>query len=428
MMLSRLLLVLFCLYAVGVNAEEKPNAVSISFERIDIPTLLDMVYTDILHQNYLVHSAVLEKKDLLTVRLRPNFPLSQLDGFMRTLLLSYGITTDKQKDYIYFRPFESDKPELIQLQTLYYVPRFRSADYLLNLLVPVIANYRIQVQQNQVDTLSEKAGVAVNSDAIILLLPQNKVAEIQTLLTQLDKPAKQLHVRAYVYEVTNSKTENSNALQLAFNLLSGRLQINVGALRSSGQTVILNTGEFDLLYNVFSSDTRFKTLSSPSLFVRSGESAQFVVGTETPVLSGITNTDNYQSQQVEYRTSGVVFKIKPTVLEETIDLDVTQQISSFTNTTTGVSSSPTLLKREVTTRLNIQNKQLVVMSGLKENKLQDDNTYFPFTSFSMGSEQNEQTSDIVMFLYCELLDEVNQGKYFDNSHNLDEFIISLPDK
>ncbi|AUI68291.1 type II secretion system protein GspD [Beggiatoa leptomitoformis] len=429
----------------AVETGKAPAGLSISFERIDIPTLLDMVYTDILQQSYLVHSDVLARKDLITVRLRAGFPIAQLDGFMRNLLLSYGITVEKKKEYLYFKPLQPTS-QTIPLETFFYVPRYRSADYLLNLLKPVLQNYLTVPQDTIADSTGSHAeGIAAgsqvgvnplaktaysteNNDSLILIVPQDKVSELKVLIEQLDVPAKQVHVRAYVYEVTNNKNENSNALQVAMNLLSSKLQINIGALRSSGQTAVLNTGDFDLIFNVFSTDTRFKTVSSPSLFVRSGESAQFVVGTETPVLTGVSNTDKYQAQQVDYRTSGVVFKIKPVILEDTIDLDIHQQVSSFVNTTTGVADSPTLLKREIATRLNIQNRQLIVISGLRENKLQDDNTYFPFTSWSMGSEQSEQTSDIIMFLYCELMDEVNQGQRFALSHNLDDFIISLPDK
>ncbi|MFZ6765579.1 hypothetical protein ACO0LM_00735 [Undibacterium sp. Di26W] len=55
-------------------------------------------------------------------------------------------------------------------------------------------------------------------------------------------------------------------------------------------------------------------------------------------------------------------------MKNAIDVKVTQQISNFVATETGVNNSPTLIKREVKTDLTLTDGDVVVFGGLAENK------------------------------------------------------------
>src|ERR1035437_1745200 len=87
-----------------------------------------------------------------------------------------------------------------------------------------------------------------------------------------------------------------------------------------------------------------------SMRVKSGASARFSVGNETPVLGAVSYQQNGSSvQSVEYRPSGVILDLKPFVRSVGIDLTGFQQLSNFAVTDTGVNSSPPLSKRELST-------------------------------------------------------------------------------
>ena len=73
-------------------------------------------------------------------------------------------------------------------------------------------------------------------------------------------------------------------------------------------------------------------------------------------------------QSVEYRSSGVIFDIRPTVREAVVELAISQQLSDFVKTTTGVNNSPTLPKRELKTTVGVQDGDVIVLGGLVENK------------------------------------------------------------
>ena len=71
---------------------------------------------------------------------------------------------------------------------------------------------------------------------------------------------------------------------------------------------------------------------------------------------------------MDYRSSGVILDLRPVVRDQGIDLTVFQQISSFAATTTGVNTSPTLQKREITTTVGVRDGEMVVLGGLSDER------------------------------------------------------------
>jgi len=179
--------------------------------------------------------------------------------------------------------------------------------------------------------------------------------------------------------------------------------------------------------NIFNGDNQFKVITSPSLFIKSGQKGNFSVGTETPTLAGIKYPDNGSTgtpvQGVEYRKSGTIFEVKPIIHEETIDLEMNQEISNFVATTTGVSNSPTLIKRSLKSQFSMKSGQMIILAGLKEKKDTLDSTYLPFTKWEIGKENTHSQSEIILILHCQLVDgETNKSTPL----NFYDFIQEIP--
>jgi hypothetical protein len=101
-------------------------------------------------------------------------------------------------------------------------------------------------------------------------------------------------------------------------------------------------------------------------------------------------------QNVEYRSSGVIFSISPKIRGENIELEVQQEISSFAETTTGLNGTPTLSRRSVTSSLSLKSGQAVVLGGL----IQDNSSTSGkgLLGLPLGSSSSESTSEIIMVL------------------------------
>ncbi|WP_370618320.1 hypothetical protein [Citrobacter meridianamericanus] len=133
--------------------------------------------------------------------------------------------------------------------------------------------------------------------------------------------------------------------------------------------------------------------------MKSGYSAQFSVGQEVPVLGGVDRNQNSSYQSIEYRNAGVILDVKPDVRGAVTDIKISQQLSNFVKTDTGVNDSPTLLKREVSTFVSVKSGDIIVLGGLAETKDSDAKTGFSFLPKSFMSSSDEKSkTDILIVL------------------------------
>ena len=147
------------------------------------------------------------------------------------------------------------------------------------------------------------------------------------------------------------------------------------------------------------SNDKFKLISSPFLTVKNGKSAEFFAGEDVPILGSIVSDGNGKStQSVDYKPSGVIFKVSPKIKENSIDLNVEQTLSQFISTTTGLTSSPTLTKRSIKTDLVITPDSTVVIGGLRTLK----STKNDAGLWIIRDKSNEETfTEILLFITVE---------------------------
>lgn len=161
----------------------------------------------------------------------------------------------------------------------------------------------------------------------------------------------------------------------------------------------------DLIANVLSNDSRFKVVSSPSIRMTSGVSGTFSVGQDVPVLGSVSYDGNGNAvQSVEYRSSGVIFKVLPNVYERKVVLDINQELSNFVRTETGVDGSPTLTKRELNTSVSVADNEVIVLGGLAEFKDNNGRSGFSFLpEFMRWNTSSKQRSEIVLVVQVQRL-------------------------
>ena len=215
----------------------------------------------------------------------------------------------------------------------------------------------------------------------------------------VDTKSKEVVVTGYVFEVQDIEKEGSG-INLLAKLLSGKLGINIGYKQNYENFITVNAGNLDAMIELFHTDSRFQVVSSPTLRVKSGSKGNFSVGSDVPVLSNITYQDGRPIQAIEYRSSGVIFDIQPTIKNQAIDLKIQQQLSNFVKTDTGVNQSPTLIKRDIVTDVTVKNGDVIVLGGLAENKLTEGETGFSFLprGWLTGKSKSNTKTDIIVLL------------------------------
>lgn len=239
------------------------------------------------------------------------------------------------------------------------------------------------------------SSVVVDASSNMLIFQANpeEYSQLTALLQSLDKPAKSALIEVTVAELS---VDNNSQLGVEwfFNqataggstAIGGTLGgLSIGTSGFTYKVVGSAGGSPRLLLNALAADNRATILSSPRISARNGETAVIQVGQEVPIVtsqqSGSVATNNGALnvlQTIQYRSTGVILKVKPAIHSgDQIDLDVTQEVSAAQTTTTGVSTSPTIGTRKFDTKLTLRNGSTVMMGGLISEESSGGNAGIP---------------------------------------------------
>ncbi|WP_409044731.1 type II secretion system protein GspD [Mannheimia haemolytica] len=315
-------------------------------------------------------------------------PLEQqnFEQFIQRYFSNMNISVSEKKGVVYIGHIEPKQPKVIK-RSFVYSPIHRDVDYLASFL-------KDGTEGNQ---------VFASGDKLVYYGTSEDIARVKSILKSIDTKSREVVVTGYVFEVQNIEKEGSG-INLLAKLLSGKLGISVGYKQSYENFITVNAGNLDAMFELFRTDQRFRVVSSPTLRVKSGSRGNFSVGSDVPVLSNVTYQDGRPIQSIEYRSSGVIFDIQPTIKDKAIDLKI-QQLSNFIKTDTGVNNSPTLVKRDLVTDVTVKSGDVIVLGGLAENKISNGETSFsllPKGWLSGKSNENTKTDIIVLLQVKEI--------------------------
>lgn len=234
-------------------------------------------------------------------------------------------------------------------------------------------------------------------DFVFMSGPAESIEKARFLLEQLDQSPSEIFARALILEFTTSSSEG-NTFEFALSALSGKLKIGLGSLLPAGENFIKFAGtDLTAVLSAVSGDSRFNVVNAPTLRIKDGSTGRLDVGQEVPTLSSTTLDNQGNAQQsIQYRSSGVIFELKPTILKKRIELDLRQQISDFAKTSTSGIDSPTLTKRELKTVISVDPGELIVLGGLDQNRDTETNRGFSFLPKFMRGRAAEKTNTQVV--------------------------------
>ncbi|MEI8401941.1 MAG: type II secretory pathway, component PulD [Alcaligenaceae bacterium] len=365
--------------------------VSVVFTDVDLMQLARVVFGEIAHDQVIFTRDAVQARDQVSLSLR-NMSREAVVSEVRELLRHSGYSSDKRGSVVWI-----DKLKAVEDGEFIYKPHYRAVTYLVDLLSPLFKGgsftlqrglgsaqpQQIQQQQGMQGIQSQQppidSGTSVYSmmdkspDVLVFKGSQKDIKRLLSLLPQIDSGAAELLVKAVIFEVSTSSNDRS-ALGLAASLLGGKLGVNIGSNVAAGDySAVFKSASLQVVFDVLSTDSRFKVVSTPTLRVKSGSSARLTVGNETPVLGAIQYDSTGKSvQSIEYRPSGVILDLKPQIREDVAELQIDSQISNFIPTTNGVNTSPTLIKRQLSTSVGVHADEVLVLGGLDQDQNTDD--------------------------------------------------------
>lgn len=399
---------------------DAPKPVKVDFTSISISQAVAVVYSEILRQPYVIDPAVL--KDDRAVSFRFDAAKGDIRTFWRDFLDSMGIEVRVRSDvdYVAVKKVVEHREDEPERQPFIYRPKHRSVAYLVEMLSPLFQSGGFALNRSVRAPLRDKINIGgagpaspsspiptgsaaslvdQDSDTLIFQGTDKEIAALGRLLPQVDVAAGEVVVKAVVYEVTTGESDGT-AFSLAANLLGGKLGISIGSGSDLANAVTVRTASIEAAVSALSADSRFKAVSTPLVRVKSGQQAQLVVGQDVPTLGAVTvpQQGGQSVQSVEYRSSGVILGLLPTVRELGVEVRVDQQISDFARTETGVNNSPTLTKRSLTTTVTAEDGELIVLGGLVQNKQSRGHSGFSFLPRFMQTTSGSDTRTEILLL------------------------------
>lgn len=243
------------------------------------------------------------------------------------------------------------------------------------------------------------------------------------LIRQMDKETRQVMIEMTIAEVTLDDNEefgvswfakgNTGRFNGRFNF--GTLPVAGAAAGGPGLSYLLDVaGESRALLKAFADDSRVSILSTPRLMVKSGEEASIDVGTEVPTITARqtspqqTDGNTGLLQSIQYRKTGIILSVKPTVYsDDRVDIELNQEVSEAlplgADDTTG---SPSIFNRSVKTSLSLRDGGSIVLGGLMSNRTTTSGNGIPYLKdvplvgnlFKSQSHKKNKTELVLMIV------------------------------
>lgn len=218
------------------------------------------------------------------------------------------------------------------------------------------------------------------NNSLLIYADRKDMRIVEQAIAALDRPSEQVAIEATIAEVT---LNNNLKYGVQFFLTSGDLGLGKdkgsGGLFNSGTNEILKrvVPGFNLLLgpekeprmilDALRAVTDVKIISTPSIVVRDNRIANLQVGDEVPIttrqVQGTTNPDAPIINNVEFRKTGVILRVRPRVTAGGIvNLEIAQEISSVANQQPSL--TPTIAQRKVESSVSVASGQTVLLGGL----------------------------------------------------------------
>jgi general secretion pathway protein D len=211
------------------------------------------------------------------------------------------------------------------------------------------------------------------SKAVMVLAAAEYHESIRAMVEELDKPAKQVLVKAIILEV-NHENMTSLGVQLSSdrnvfgdigeNALKAINALSYLETYSSGITFSSDMN-IDVLVDFLIKQTDAKILNQPSIWTKDNEEAIFFKGRSVAfVVNKNTSEEGTRtSEQVDYRNVGVTLRVRPNITpEKAVDTTINLMISKIEPETINGNIVTTLLDN--TTHLIVEDGQTIMLSGI----------------------------------------------------------------
>jgi general secretion pathway protein D len=226
----------------------------------------------------------------------------------------------------------------------------------------------------------------ITNSLVILATPEDYALILETL-KKVDQVPRQVMIEVLIAEITLTDElkfglEWSLLAQAdkGFINLSGSFIPTASSSTATGTSTSTPAPGFTFLgidktglvrgyLQALSTQGKTNVLASPHIMAADNREAKIQIGKQVPIVTDVQSTA-VTTQTVQYKDTGVILKIKPTINDSgLVSMELSQEVSDFIFQAIGTNTFPVFTKREASTFLVAQDGQTIVVGGLiSENK------------------------------------------------------------
>ena len=285
--------------------------------------------------------------------------------------------------------------------------------------------------------IPKKFIVDESRNSLIFVLAPSQWANIRDLLERLDIPAKQVLIEAIIGELT---LDDQFRMGVEWFVKNYGIKVDNKTFTGQGGTekglglggvgflysLVANDDLFRAAINAFISQNRIKIISAPRILGVDNKESVIRVGTEVPVVTSEAVTGQIQTEgttgllrSIQYRNTGVILTVKPTIHAGSVSLEFSQEVSEAqTNTISVGIQSPLILTRSIRTNLIARDGQTVFIGGLISKNVSSTRTGVPILSqipligeLFKSRSQSERRTELIVLLTLHILSEKSDLDY-----------------
>jgi general secretion pathway protein D len=286
--------------------------------------------------------------------------------------------------------------------------------------------------------IAKKLMIDEPRNALIFIVSPSEWTTIRDLLERLDIPAKQVLIEAVIGELTLDDQFRSgfewfmknNGIKAGNKTFTGQGGTEGGlGLGSVGllYSLVADDNLFRAAINAFISQNKIKIISAPRILGVDNKESVIRVGTEVPVVTSEAVTGQIQTEgttgllrSIQYRNTGVILTVKPTIHSGgNVSLDLQQEVSEAqTNTISAGIQSPLILTRSIKTSLVAKDGQTVFIGGLISKNVSSTRTGIPILSqipligeLFKSRSQGDRRTELIVLLTVHIVSDASDLDY-----------------
>ena len=264
------------------------------------------------------------------------------------------------------------------------------------------------------------------NNALIVRARPAEYRKIEAALKKLDILPQQVLIEATIAEVTLNDNLQYG-LQWFFKEHGMHATLSTaasGALASTfpGFSAVFGSSSAQAVLNALSEVTTVNVVSAPHLMVLDHQTAVLQVGDEVPIVNqqavSTITTSAPVVNSVQYLNTGVIMKVTPRVNANGVaTLEIDQEVSTPTNTTTSSINSPTISQRRIKTVVSVPNGETLALGGLIQETKNNDRNGLPFLSdipilgaLASNTNKTEKRTELLVLLTPTIVHDADEAR------------------